>query len=254
MTKALALNGAHRVYIIGRRLEKLQIAAKESPLGNIIPIQGDATSKEDLARIAEQVKQEVGYVNLLVCNSGTTGPLVDGLATDPSLAQIQDYMWAWDKAKFDGTYELNNTAVFFTTVAFIGLLDAGNKANNRGGIQSQVLITASIAGLHRQLSASIAYMTSKAAAVHMAKVFATYFGPHGIRFNTLCPGEMTAGLVGATPGFSTMGLPAGRTGTEEDMKGTILYLASRAGAYLNGNSDFSTRRSYWRTNQTIQVS
>nr|POE53634.1 rhamnolipids biosynthesis 3-oxoacyl-[acyl-carrier-protein] reductase [Quercus suber] len=244
MTKALALNGAHRVYIIGRRLDKLQVAAKLSPHGNIIPMQGDATSKADLARIAEQIKQDVGYVNLLICNSGTTGPIIDGLPAEPTLTQIQEYMWAWDKAKFDGTYELNNTAVFFTTIAFIGLLDAGNKINNRGGIQSQVLITASIGGLHRVLATGIAYMSSKAAAVHMTKVLATYFGPHGIRFNALCPGifpsEMTDGLVGATAGFSTKGLPAGRTGSEEDMKGTILYIASRAGAYLNGGSKLCT--------------
>ena len=45
---------------------------------------------------------------------------------------------------------------------------------------------------------------------------------------------MTQGHVGKTAGYSTQGLPAGRIGTEEDMEGTILYMASRAGAYLNG--------------------
>lgn len=31
-------------------------------------------------------------------------------------------------------------------------------------------------------------------------------------------------------------IPAERTGSDEDMAGTVLYLASRAGAYLNGLS------------------
>ena len=87
MAKALAMNGAAKVYIVGRRLDKLQTAAKESPYDNIIPLQGDVTSKESLESIAKQVKKETGYINLLVCNSGTTGPLMEQLVPNPSLAQ-----------------------------------------------------------------------------------------------------------------------------------------------------------------------
>ena len=77
---------------------------------------------------------------------------------------------------------------FFTIVAFLRLLDEGNKANTRPGVQSSVLITASVSGLMRSLVSGTAYMSSKAAALHMAKVLATYFGPHGIRINALAPG------------------------------------------------------------------
>ena len=41
VAKALALNGAAKVYILGRRLEKLEEAAKQSPHGNMIPLQCD---------------------------------------------------------------------------------------------------------------------------------------------------------------------------------------------------------------------
>ena len=95
MAKALAQNGAHKVYIIGRRLSKLQeAAASVSALQKIIPLQGDVTSKDSLARMAEQVKTETGHINLLVCNSGTEGPLIEDMPPNPSLAQIRDYMWA----------------------------------------------------------------------------------------------------------------------------------------------------------------
>ena len=47
IAKALALNGAHRVYIVGRREATLQAAAKQTPHGNIIPIVGYVTSKSD---------------------------------------------------------------------------------------------------------------------------------------------------------------------------------------------------------------
>ena len=66
MTKAFANNGAAKVYIVGRRREKLQEAAKVSSHGNIIPVVGDVTSKESLCEVAEQIKKEVGYVNLLI--------------------------------------------------------------------------------------------------------------------------------------------------------------------------------------------
>lgn len=45
---------------------------------------------------------------------------------------------------------------------------------------------------------------------------------------------MTDGLVGKSAAFSVQGMPAGRLGTEEDIMGTVLWLASRAGAYTNG--------------------
>ncbi|KAJ4413679.1 hypothetical protein N0V82_008409 [Gnomoniopsis sp. IMI 355080] len=60
ITKALEQNGA-RVYIVGRRKEVLEKAAKEEAKhGNIIPIQGDATSKDDLERIVAQITKETG--------------------------------------------------------------------------------------------------------------------------------------------------------------------------------------------------
>ena len=66
MTKAFANNGAAKVYIVGRRKEKLEEAAKVSPHGNIIPLVGDVTSKESLCEIAETIKQDIGYLNLLI--------------------------------------------------------------------------------------------------------------------------------------------------------------------------------------------
>jgi NADP-dependent 3-hydroxy acid dehydrogenase YdfG len=70
IAKALALNGASKVYIIGRRLEKLEQAAKASPHGNIIPLVGDVTSQDSLVALAEKVKEETGYIDLLVPNAG----------------------------------------------------------------------------------------------------------------------------------------------------------------------------------------
>lgn len=257
MAKALASNGAKKVYIVGRRLEKLEDASKDHD--NIVPVQGDVISKESLARIAEKVKAEEGYVNLLVANSGTEGPLMEGVPQNPSISQLQQTFWSWSPDSFSNVFALNNTAAFFTATAFLELLDAGNTPGNGPDYQSQVLFTSSLAGLSRKWSTGIAYATSKAGTVHLAKAMATYLAPHSIRVNALapgifpskqaniqspiarvvaslttCAGEMTQGHIGASAGFSQSTIPAGRVGSDEDIRGTILWLAGRAGAYING--------------------
>lgn len=186
MAKALASNGAKKVFIVGRRLEKLEDAAKDH--ANIVPLQGDVTSKESLARVADQVKAETGYVNLLAVNSGTMGPLMDNVPEEATIKQLQQSFWSWSSESFNDVYALNNTAAFFTATAFLELLDAGNKPSNGPDYQTQILFTASLAGLSRKLSTGVAYATSKAGTIHLAKALSTYLAPHGIRVNTLVPG------------------------------------------------------------------
>lgn len=236
MAHALAANGAHKVYILGRRLDKLQETA--SPYSNIIiPIQGDATSKDSLKSTADKIKSEVGYVNVLICNSGYVGPGMEGLPQNPTVSQIQEFFWSYDQKDFDKVFALNNTGSFFTMVAFLELLDVGNKKKNTPEISSQVVFTASIAGLTRMLSTGAAYIPSKAAVIQQTKLFSTFLGKYGIRVNAIAPGiypsEMTQNMVGRA-GFSVETIPVGRIGSEEDMRGSMLYLTSRAGAYANG--------------------
>lgn len=167
LAKALAHNGAERVYIAGRRLELLQSAA--SQLGpNVTPIKCDVTSKEDLTAAAETITKESGYLNLLVCNSGIGGPQVKPLKPETKLED-------WAKENFDigmeeytNTFRVNASSVWFTTMACLKLLDAGNQ---KGNIQwsSQVIVTSSIAGFNKKAPGGWAYGQSKAAATHAVK-------------------------------------------------------------------------------------
>jgi NAD(P)-dependent dehydrogenase (short-subunit alcohol dehydrogenase family) len=57
----------------------------------------------------------------------------------------------------------------------------------------------------------------------------------GLTIATVFPSELSAPLLVANNGaFPKTFIPLEKTGDEQDMAGTILYLASRAGAYLNG--------------------
>lgn len=87
MTKAFVQNGAAKVYIIGRRKEKLDEAARLAP-GVIVPVVGDVTSKESLCQIADRIKQETGFINLFCANSGTMPPPIGVKSTDVS---VQEY-------------------------------------------------------------------------------------------------------------------------------------------------------------------
>ena len=73
MAKALATNGAKKVHILGRRQDVLQKAANEHE--SIVPLQCDITSKESLQNAVDRITTDVGYVNVVIANSGTLGPL-----------------------------------------------------------------------------------------------------------------------------------------------------------------------------------
>ena len=167
MTKALAQNGAAKVYIAGRRREVLDAAASATG-PNVIPIQCDVTSKDSLRAAVEFIEKDAGYLNLLVCNSGTGGPQVKPLRPETSLED-------WATESFDipfdayvNTFAINTASVWFTAMAFLKLLDQGNK---KGNVEqsSQVIVTSSIAGFNKKAPGGWPYGQSKAAATLVAK-------------------------------------------------------------------------------------
>ena len=160
MTKAFAENGAAKVYIVGRRKEKLEEAAKLS--SNIVPIVGDVTSKQSLMKIADRVKQETGFINLLCCNSGSMPPPVGVKSTDVSVQEYAKKALEQKTEDWEKTFSTNSVSVVFSTFAFLELLDAGNKQGNCTGRKSQVLVTSSIAGYLRVPGNFGAYPASKA--------------------------------------------------------------------------------------------
>lgn len=86
-----------------------------------------------------------------------------------------------------------------------------------------------------------AYAASKGAVTQMTKAFCNEWADKGINVNCIAPGymdtEMNTALTDPdNPRFAeiTNRIPAHRWGTPEDMKGSVIFLASRASDYLNG--------------------
>lgn len=274
MAKALAFNGARKVYILGRRLDVLKTAAQQHPV--LVPMQCDVTSKEALQAAVDQITAHVGYVNLVVANSGKIGPSVR-FNQDQSLEELRKSLFTdFAMAEMTETLNLNVTAAFFTMTAFFELLDAGNQNALKGGfgrpigegsrvpaIQSQCIFTTSVSAFSRHWTSSPPYLTSKVAIMQVTKHASTQLARFGIRVNAIAPGcecygnavasrdmlmrkssvypsELASGLMGnRSPENETHHdqrfIPARRFGGDEEMSGAILYLSSRSGAYSNGS-------------------
>ena len=218
---ALESNGA-TVYIVGRRKEALEKAAKEHAVrtppcqphrvpatqrtpqkhGNIIPLQGDVSSKESLQAVAETVRQRHGYIDVLVNNAGVLlgpqPPLPTPAAAGGDIAALQAALWATETAEtFRTTFDVNVAGVWFTTVAFLGLLHAGTRralAPGGSGVSAGVITIASLASLRRDSGVfSLSYTLSKAAVQHLGKMMAHYLKDWRIRSNLINPGLYPSG-------------------------------------------------------------
>lgn len=247
---ALVANGAKRVYILGRRAASLETTkATSSHPENMTPIVCDVTSKEALRAAADKVRQDYGYCDVVFANSGVStadaSPYLNP-RDKLDIKDLQEGLWQHATEHFTQSFHVNVTGVFYTTVAFLDLLDEGNR---RGGVpqKSQVVVVTSLGGFARRPAASFAYGASKAGAGHMAKQLATLLAPYKIRVNTIAPGfypsEMTENASfmrdaedprreGSLAGSL---VPLERVGSEEDMAGAVLFLVSRAGGYVDGN-------------------
>ncbi|KAL2147394.1 hypothetical protein VTI28DRAFT_9858 [Corynascus sepedonium] len=86
-----------------------------------------------------------------------------------------------------------------------------------------------------------AYAASKGAVGQLTKSFANEWTARGVTVNAVAPGyietDMNTALLNDPERLASISarIPAGRWGSPEDFKGTVVYLASRASAYVSGH-------------------
>ncbi|KAK5626162.1 hypothetical protein RRF57_001877 [Xylaria bambusicola] len=251
ITKALVANGAAKVYILGRRLNVLQEAASSIGNSNVVPVTCDVTSVESLKAAVSHIEKDAGFVNLLVCNSGIGGPFGMNPKPETTLDEFIEANLAVAAEDYTKTFAVNTSAVWYTTMTFLKLLDAGNARANVEQ-KSQVVAISSIGGFNKTNTGGFAcllsqhgpdriggaYGQSKAACTHLIKQLSVSLPQWDIRANVICPGlypsEMSAQILARSGPIVKSKVPLERVGDEQDMGGAILYLASRAGGYCNG--------------------
>ncbi|KAG9987499.1 NAD(P)-binding protein, partial [Aureobasidium melanogenum] len=251
---SLARSGAEKVYLLGRRVKNLEDAAKAIDANIVKPIQCDVTDPSSVDAAVKQIEKESSHIDVLINNAGVTGPIQTDVHKAQSVQELQDILKK-DWSGWDAAFQTNTSAIVAVSAAFLHLLDAGNKkrgwATGRREVQeraegadydasdprtSQIITVASIASFNRYLTAGLAYSATKAGAAMLGKALATLLAPFAIRSNVIAPGrfpsDMTAGDKGSWP---VAQVPAGRSGSYEDMASLILFLVGKSGAYHNGN-------------------
>lgn len=206
------------VTILDRLDSTAQIAEDMSGSGlKFYGITADLTDRDSLKEGFSRAVEQMEGLDILVNNAGMQ---VRGRAEEIPLDQ-------WDKLM-----ELNVTAAFEMSQL------AGRRmiAEKKGG---RIVNVASMLSFFGGLNCS-PYAASKGAVAQLTKALSNEWAGYGINVNAIAPGYMDTPLNTTLMADEeryreiTLRIPAHRWGTPEDLKGTVIFLCSRAADYISG--------------------
>ncbi len=218
---ALADHGAD-VALAARKPDTLEAArAEASARGRrAIAVPTNVRRNEDLCALVERTVAELGRVDVLVNNAGTTvhfGP-------------IQEI----EESAFDVTMNTNVKAVHVLSC----LAREAMLADGHGG---SIVHVASVGGL-RASDVIGAYSVSKAAVIMLTAVQAKTWGCDAIRVNAIAPGLIKTDFAKAlwdNPEILRTTLESsalGRIGEPDEIAGAAVFLASNASSFMTGQT------------------
>lgn len=118
---------------------------------------------------------------------------------------------------------------FFAPVMLArGLLDQLKEA------KGSVVNVTSIAGSRVHPFAGAAYATSKSALAGLTREMAADFGPHGVRVNSISPGEIDTAILSPGTEKIVAQIPLRRLGTPEEVAKAIYFLCTDQSSYVHG--------------------
>jgi NAD(P)-dependent dehydrogenase (short-subunit alcohol dehydrogenase family) len=226
IVQRLVEDGA-KVFITGRRKEKLEATAKAMPAGKVAFCAGDVSKDEDVVKVVKTAVETFGKIDILVNNAATD---VKGATADLSPD-------GWRRV-----IDVNLTGPFLMMREVIPHM----KKNGGGSIVN----IASLGGT-RCLPECPAYCTAKAGLIMLTQQTALDYGPDKIRVNAVCPGGIDTELLdemilplaenlgtdknGALAYFS-QDVPLRRVSKPREITGLVSFLASDDSSFMTGSA------------------
>ena len=220
--EALAAHGA-KVVISSRNQDACDAVAAEIDArhgaGTALAVAASISDKAALEHLVAETRRAFGRIDILVCNAASNpyyGPL-EGIA-DEQFRKILD----------------NN---ILSNHWLIQMVSPEMRARKDGSI----IIVSSIGGL-RGSPVIGAYNVSKAADFQLARNYAVEFGPDNVRVNCIAPGLIKTDFARALwedperIKVTNSTTPLRRIGEPEEIAGAVVYLASKASAFMTGQA------------------
>ncbi|MEM8937049.1 MAG: SDR family oxidoreductase [Pseudomonadota bacterium] len=213
--------GAEKVFIVARKKEACEETAKDlSALGACIPFTADLSTVEGCVALASTLANETDQLDILVNNAGAAwGAPFETFPED-----------GWDKVM-----NLNLKTPFYLAQQLAPMLKKAARADR----PAKLINIASVDGIKINAWETYPYQASKAGVIQLTRRLSAKLIADHICVSAIAPGafpsEMNIAARDATEAVGNS-IPAGRVGSAEDMAGATVYLASRAGDYVVGDT------------------
>ena len=231
MIAAGFLAGGAKVYISSRKADVCDATAArlvKAYGGTCIALPADLSQMSGVESLASRLAELEPRLDILINNAGAAWGAP--LETFPEVG--------WDKVM-----DTNVKAVFFLTQKLLPQLRAAAAA----GEPARVINIGSIDGLKSAVFDTFSYGASKAAVHHLTRFMAAHLTKEHILFNAIAPGPFPTWMLSTGVGFGgqtedvdwdSVGKnnPSGRVGTAEDIAGLAIFLCSRAGEFVVGQT------------------
>jgi NAD(P)-dependent dehydrogenase (short-subunit alcohol dehydrogenase family) len=211
-----------KVYISARKADACDRTAQElsSDGGTCISIPGNLSTLAGVKALGTAVMAREPKVDILVNNAGAAwGAAFDEFPED-----------GWDKV-----VDLNVKAPFFLTQAMAPALRKAASPTR----PAKVINIASIDGIYLTFRETYSYVTSKAGLIQLTRLMAARLIKDHICVSAIAPGAFKTNMNRDARDHAEQvakRIPSGRVGSDEDMAGAAIFLASRAGDYVVGST------------------